>query len=86
MNKDEFISNLNLVQESGDLKARSKLEEIEFLEEYPDEDLYEDGELNIKQVEKKIIRLWYEGKIVLMRERGYDEIQNIILDNKRDTM
>ena len=46
-------------------------------EEYPDEDL---------QVEKKIIRLWYEGKIVLMREKGYDEIQNVILDNKKDTM
>jgi len=55
-------------------------------EEYPDEDLHEDGELNILQVEKKIIRLWYEGKIVLMREKGYDEIQNIILDNKKDTM
>ena len=55
-------------------------------EEYPDKDLYEDGELNIKQVEKKIIRLWYEGKIVLMKERGYDEIQNVILDNKRDTL
>ena len=55
-------------------------------EEYPDEDLYEDGELNIKQVEKKIIRLWHEGEIVLMREKGYDEIQNVILDNKRDTL
>jgi len=56
------------------------------LEEYPDEELYEDGELSIKQVEKKIIRLWYEGRIVLMREKGYDEIQNVILDNKRDTV
>ena len=55
-------------------------------EEYPDEDLYEDGELNIKQAEKKIIRLWYEGEIVLMREKGYDEIQNVILDNKTDTV
>ena len=86
MNRDDFITNLNLVQESGDLKARSKLEEIEFLEEYPDEDLYEDGELNIKQVEKKIISEWYEGKIILMREKGYNEIQNVILDNRRDTL
>ena len=28
MNRNEFISNLNLVQESGDLKARSDLEQF----------------------------------------------------------
>ena len=73
MNKEKFISNLNLVQESGDLKARSKLEEIEFLEEYPDEDLYEDGELNRKQVEQKIIDGWYDGSIILMRRKYNDK-------------
>ena len=56
------------------------------LEEYPAEDLFEDGELTSDQVEEKIIDEWYEGKIVLMKERGYDEIQNVILDNKRDTL
>ena len=93
MNKNEFISNLNLVQESGDLKARSDLEQfyrdVEYmvnLEEYPDEDLHEDGELTRKQVEQKILDGWYYGSIILMREKGYDEIQNVIEDNKRDTL
>ena len=35
------------------------------LEEYADEHLYEDGELNQSQVEDKIIKLWRQGKIVL---------------------
>ena len=39
------------------------------LEEVPAEDLYEDGELNQKQVEEKIIDDWYEGRIILMRRR-----------------
>ena len=34
-------------------------------EEYEDEHLYEDGELNQSQVEDKIIKLWRQGKIVL---------------------
>ena len=40
------------------------------LEEVPAEDLYEDGELNQKQVEEKIIDDWYEGRIILMRRRN----------------
>ena len=43
-----------------------------FVEEIPDEDLYEDGELNRKQVEQKIIDGWYDGSIILMRERTTD--------------
>ena len=39
------------------------------LEEVPAEDLYEDGELNQRQVEQKIIDDWYEGRIILMRRR-----------------
>ena len=39
------------------------------LEEVPAEDLYEDGELNQKQVEEKIIDDWYAGRIILMRRR-----------------
>ena len=80
MNKEKFISNLNLVQESGDLKARSNLEQfyydIEYiinLQEVPAEDLYEDGELNQRQVEEKIIDDWYEGRIILMRRRVNDK-------------
>ena len=42
--------------------------QIEY-EEYPDEELWEDGELNHKQVEEKIISLWYKGIIILMREK-----------------
>ena len=74
MNKEKFISNLNLVQESGDLKARSDLEQfyrdVEYmvnLEEYADEDLYEDGELTKRQVEQKIIEGWYNESIILTR-------------------
>ena len=37
--------------------------------EYPDEELWEDGELNHEQVEEKIISLWYKGLIILMREK-----------------
>ena len=40
------------------------------LEEVPAEDLYEDGELNQRQVEEKIIDDWYEGRIILMRRRN----------------
>ena len=74
MKRDDFITNLNLVQESGDLKARSDLEQfyrdIEYmvnLEEYADEDLYEDGELTKRQVEQKIIEGWYNESIILTR-------------------
>tara|TARA_R110002051_G_scaffold324572_1_gene422458 strand:- start:870 stop:1043 length:174 start_codon:yes stop_codon:yes gene_type:complete len=43
--------------------------------EYPEEDLFEDGELsdeiylldNISEVEDKIIRLWRQGKIVIAK-------------------
>ena len=40
------------------------------LEEVPAEDLYEDGELNQRQVEEKIIDDWYAGRIILMRRRN----------------
>ena len=43
------------------------------LEEVPAEDLYEDGELNQRQVEEKIIDDWYEGRIILMRRRVNDK-------------
>ena len=39
------------------------------LEEYPAEDLFEDGELTEREVEEKIIDEWYDGKIVLMRRK-----------------
>ena len=38
-------------------------------EEIPDEDLHEDGELTRSQVEQKIIDGWYDGSIILFRER-----------------
>ena len=38
-------------------------------EEIPDEDLHEDGELTRRQVEQKIVDGWYDGSIILMRER-----------------
>ena len=38
--------------------------------EYPDEDLFEDGELSRFEVEKKIIRLWRHNKIVIARWEG----------------
>ena len=38
------------------------------LEEYADEHLYEDGELNQSQVEDKIIKLWRQGKIVICKK------------------
>ena len=39
------------------------------LEEYPTEDLYEDGEINDSDVERKIINLWRKGEIVLYRQK-----------------
>ena len=39
------------------------------LEEIPSEDLHEDGELTRRQVEQKIIDGWYDGSIILFRER-----------------
>ena len=35
--------------------------------EYPQEDLFEDGELDEAGVEEKIITLWRMGKIVIAR-------------------
>ena len=43
------------------------------LEEYPAEDLFEDGELTSDQVEKKIIDEWYDGSIILMRRKYNDK-------------
>ena len=42
-------------------------------EEIPDEDLHEDGELTRSQVEQKIIDGWYNGSIILFRERISNE-------------
>ena len=39
---------------------------MEFIE-YPEEDLYEDGELTKRQVEQKIIEGWYNESIILTR-------------------
>jgi len=53
------------------------------LVEYPDEDLYEDGELSdneylqdvaISEVEYKILQLWRSNKIVIARWEESDEI------------
>ena len=43
------------------------------LEEYPAEDLFEDGELTSDKVEEKIINEWYSGYIVLMRRKNHDQ-------------
>ena len=41
------------------------------LEEYADEEIYEDGELNQQQAEQKIIRMWVNGEIELVRHLYY---------------
>ena len=38
------------------------------LEEYPDEDLWEDGELNNMQVGLKLLQLWQRGYIMIVRK------------------
>ena len=38
------------------------------LEEYPDEDLWEDGELNNMQVGLKLLQLWQRGDIMIIRK------------------
>ena len=38
------------------------------LEEYPDEDLWEDGELNNMQVGLKLLQLWQRGDIMIVRK------------------
>jgi len=61
------------------IKSKADLDKIKMdsiLVEYPDEDLYEDGELSddkhdlmhrISEVEYKILQLWRNGKIVIAR-------------------
>ena len=39
-------------------------------EEVPTEDLWEDGELNLRAVQAKIIRLMHVGKYKLIREKS----------------
>ena len=46
------------------------LEESRGWEEVPDEDLYEDGELNETEVAKKIAFKLYSGEYKLMRQKG----------------
>ena len=38
------------------------------LEEYPDEDVSEDGELNNMQVGLKLLQLWQRGDIMIIRK------------------
>ena len=58
---------------------QDKQGEIMKLAEYPDKDLFEDGELDndssysggqlwVSEVEKKIILLWRQGKIVIAKK------------------
>ena len=61
------------------IKSKADLDKIKMdsiLVEYPDEDLYEDGELSddkhdlmhrISEVEYKILQLWRNGKIVIAK-------------------
>jgi hypothetical protein len=48
-------------------KEKSNSFKKSILIEYPDEDLFEDGELDEAGVEEKIITLWRMGKIVIAR-------------------
>ena len=38
------------------------------IEDYPDEDLWEDGELNNMQVGLKLLQLWQRGDIMIVRK------------------
>jgi hypothetical protein len=69
MKERSFYKTTPLGKEKSDSFKKS------ILIEYPDEDLYEDGELSdetfllsdISEVELKIIRLWRQNKIVIAR-------------------
>ena len=38
------------------------------IEDYPDEDLWEDGELNNMQAGLKLLKLWEKGDIMIVRK------------------
>ena len=60
-----------------------------YVEDYPDEDLYEDGELTDVKAGLKLLRLWSNDEIMIVKkidENQYDELQNVALDNKRDKL
>ena len=60
-----------------------------YVEDYPDEDLYEDGELTDVKAGLKLLRLWSNDEIMIVKkidENQYDELQNVALDNKRETI
>ena len=70
MKKRNFYKTTPLGKEESDIFKKS------ILIEYPDEDLFEDGELSnlvevkrikISEVELKILRLWRQDKIVIAR-------------------
>ena len=72
MKKRNFYKTTPLGKEESDISKKS------ILIEYPDEDLFEDGELSddmairpvgmpITEVEDKIIKLWRQGKIVIAK-------------------
>ena len=46
---------------------RNKKRNIDNWEEVPDEDLWEDGELNVRDVKSKIFRMLHLGKYTLIR-------------------
>jgi len=58
------------------------------VEEYPDEELYEDGEIDRVKAGLKLLNLRSNGDIMIVRQiqDPYDEIQNVISDNRRDTL
>ena len=64
MNKEKFISNLNLVQESGDLKARSDLEQF-----------YRDVEYMVNDKQLKTYKL-FKVQTVVHNVQNYTSIIN----------
>ena len=61
MRQREFYKTTPLGREEEDMSCNH------ILVPYPDEDLFEDGELDEAGVEEKIITLWRMGKIVIAR-------------------
>ena len=46
------------------------MNEFKGWEEVPDEDLWEDGELSVRDVKSKIFRMLHLGKYKLIREKS----------------
>ena len=54
------------------------------VEEYPDEELYEDGEIDRVKAGLKLLKLRSNGDIMIVRkirDDQHDEIQYVVLDN-----